>query len=261
MAARRRSHTAALPVIRAAYARSRHRPRAAPVSPLRSLLRARRNPYCGRRNLHRWCTPVHPGWPRRPRNPAARSLWCTLLHRFVSTSQAEGHEFEPRVPLQRKHWEFHLPLTASRGNNCGKLRGKTIGFHAARRPPPRGARATRWARPSTGLSGCSRRPCGAPNSLQEKGIHLHFALPDALSHGRNVKEGTAKTTTVFAPVPNRPRPSGEPSNHRAQEKSSHFRESADCTTAIRGPPDCRTSIWPPEVIFGCARATFWTPLS
>jgi len=40
--------------------------------------------------------------------------------------------------------------------------------------------------------------------------------------------------------------SREPSNHRVQDKSSHFRESAACTTAIRGPRDRRAGIWPPE---------------
>jgi hypothetical protein len=41
--------------------------------------------------------------------------------------------------------------------------------------------------------------------------------------------------------------SREPSNHRAQGKSSHFRESAACTTAIRGPRDRRAGIWPRQV--------------
>ncbi|MFN0086712.1 MAG: hypothetical protein ACKVX9_15085 [Blastocatellia bacterium] len=36
------------------------------------------------------------------------------------------------------------------------------------------------------------------------GIHLHWALPDALCHGENVRDpGTGEITTVFAAVPNR----------------------------------------------------------
>ncbi|HSY21805.1 MAG TPA: integrase core domain-containing protein [Polyangiaceae bacterium] len=42
-------------------------------------------------------------------------------------------------------------------------------------------------------------------------------------------------------------------------EASHFRESADCTTAIRGPPDCRTSIWPPQLPARRYELAEWRP--
>jgi hypothetical protein len=62
--------------------------------------------------------------------------------------------------------------------------------------------------------------------------------------------GERATTRSF--TVGRRRPRGR-SNHRAQGKSSHVRESASSTTAIRRPRDRRAGIWPPTR--GPARGT------
>ena len=122
-------------------------------------------------------------------------------------------------------------------------------------------RAFTYSNPRTLRRHCPRwrRRCGRINF---QGLRQNSAERSARRHARQVQltpkpasigrssdrrdvddaGATSGPTCRSAAMP----PSLEPSNHRAQEKSSHFRESADCTTAIRGPRDCRTSIWPPQ---------------